>query len=95
MKACQAQCPGQGHVHLVVGGDIRHVPALFQQSIDISIYGISDNFRYPVPAQAHPGADILLGPAQAVQADDGAGPACLQRAFAVIRSKFHKIRPFD
>jgi hypothetical protein len=25
----------------------------------------------------------------------GAGPACLQRAFAVIRSKFHKIRPFD
>jgi hypothetical protein len=30
-----------------MGGDIGHVPALFQQSVDISIYGIFDNFRYP------------------------------------------------
>jgi hypothetical protein len=55
---------------VVVGGDIGHVPALFEQSVDIAIYGISDNFRYPVPAQAHLVADFLLGPAQAGKADD-------------------------
>lgn len=53
-----------------MGGDIGHVPALFEQIIDIAIYGISDNFAHPILAQAHMVADFLLGPAQAGKADD-------------------------
>ena len=59
-------------------GNIFHVQALGKQIINIAIYGIIDNLGHPILSQAHPGADFLLGPAQAVQADDDGLPAgCL------------------
>jgi hypothetical protein len=50
--------------------NIGHVPALFEQIINIAIYGIIDNLGHPILAQAHLVADFLLGAAQAGKSDD-------------------------
>ena len=50
-------------------GDVVHVMALGEQSVDFTEFGISDNFGYPVSTQFNCLCNLLLSPAQATQSN--------------------------
>jgi hypothetical protein len=51
-------------------GDIFHIPALGEQSVEITKNGISDYFRYSVPAEADHVGDFLMDPSQTMEPED-------------------------
>ncbi len=61
----QARRAGQGKVHVIMPGDVIHVPALGEQSVNFTKIGIINNFGNSTLAYPHHLRDLLLGPAKA------------------------------
>lgn len=51
-------------------GNVFHVMALGEQIIDITNFGISDNFSYTILAQPHCFRNLLPGPSKAAQTNN-------------------------
>jgi len=61
---------------VVMAGNVFHVPAMVEQSVDIANICISDYFRCPVSAQSRYFCNFTLGPSEAVKPDDHAVSVC-------------------